>query len=54
MLAVAAGGPGDSEGQVRFRAHFVDALGNPQVHEESSRFSRVQGAWIYRDALGKI
>ena len=54
VLATVEGGSADQQGQVKFRAHFRDASGAEQVHEESSRFSRSAGAWVYRDALGNL
>ncbi|MCX5213784.1 YchJ family metal-binding protein [Kitasatospora sp. NBC_00240] len=44
------GGPFHTEGTVDFSAHFTDG-GSPDVLREHSRFVRVDGAWVYLDAL---
>ena len=51
ILATSLGGPDDAVGMVHFRASWRDG-GVVKAHEERSRFSRVQGCWVYRDALG--
>lgn len=51
IVATTAGGSADSEGMVHFRARY--RLGDrDQVLEERSRFTRVDGAWVYRDGRG--
>ena len=47
IVATGAGGIDDQEGTVHFKATFATG-----IHEERSRFSRVDGAWVYRD--GKV
>ncbi|MFY8097159.1 MAG: YchJ family protein [Flavobacterium sp.] len=32
---------------VTFKAYFLDAQGQPQVHHEKSTFKEVQGKWFY-------
>jgi SEC-C motif-containing protein len=44
VLAVELGQAGDQTGTVHFKAHAAAG-----VMEEISRFSRVGGAWVYRD-----
>jgi SEC-C motif-containing protein len=46
ILATRRGGPDDSDGEVEFRAHFRVA-GEPGTLSEQSRFSRVEGRWVY-------
>lgn len=53
VVAVAGGGPDDLAGEVHFRARFRHA-GKEQVHEERSRFVRVDGEWVYRDDRGTL
>lgn len=40
----------DSEGQVRFRAYYIED-GAPGVQEENSRFVRESGQWLYVGGL---
>ncbi len=47
------GGRADSEGVVRFRAHYR-AGERAGVLAETSRFTRDAGAWVYRDARGEL
>ena len=47
IIEVVAGGPDDATGMVHFKAHHRGG-----VLEERSRFVRVEGAWVYRDARG--
>ncbi len=44
-----AGGPGDDEGVVEFRATYIRD-GRHGVLHERSRFGRVGGRWVYVDA----
>ena len=53
IVATAAGGPGDATGVVHFRAHYR-AGGRDEVHEETSRFTRSGGEWVYLDGKGSI
>ena len=48
IVETAAGGPLDDSGVVRFRAHYRDGSGRG-VQEETSRFVRVGGNWLYLD-----
>nr|WP_329609257.1 YchJ family metal-binding protein [Arthrobacter sp. ATA002] len=48
ILETAAGGPLDGRGTVRFRAHYRDGAGRG-VQEETSRFVRTGGNWLYVD-----
>lgn len=36
-----------NEGLVEFKAYFLDADGDEQVHHEHSLFQRVRGEWFY-------
>jgi SEC-C motif-containing protein len=45
-----AGGPTDQTGQVRFTAHFRLSTEEHRLDEES-RFVRLNGRWVYLDAL---
>jgi SEC-C motif-containing protein len=51
IVATRAGGAGDSEGVVHFRASYRTRDG-VQTHEERSRFIRIGGSWVYRDDRG--
>jgi SEC-C motif-containing protein len=51
ILAVRGGGTNDVSGEVRFRASWRQG-DRVHTHEESSRFCREAGAWVYRDANG--
>ncbi|MGP3918969.1 YchJ family metal-binding protein [Nonomuraea sp. 10N515B] len=42
--------PTQTEGTVRFRAHYVDR-GRPGEMEEDSRFVRLDGRWVYAGAV---
>lgn len=48
IVETSAGGPLDETGIVRFRAHFRDEAGRG-VQEETSRFVRISGVWLYVD-----
>lgn len=45
-----AGGPSDTEGVVEFRAQY-ERDGRRHLLHERSRFSRVDGRWVYRDGF---
>ena len=50
IVAREAGGAGDDEGLVEFRATYRDRAGGAVVvHHERSRFRRRDGRWYYRD-----
>lgn len=53
IVATAGGGPDDQEGVVRFRAHYRGPAGDG-VLDETSRFRREGGAWVYRDGRGHL
>ena len=53
IVASAAGGPQDATGVVRFRAHYRTGDGDG-VHEETSRFARSAGEWVYLDGKGQL
>ncbi len=42
----------DKQGTVEFKAYFLDADGQPQIHHESSNFTKELGKWFFVD--GKI
>lgn len=48
IIDTAAGGPLDDRGVVRFRAHYRDGA-ERGVQEETSRFVRTGGNWLYLD-----
>lgn len=48
IVDTVAGGEGDADGVVEFRASYRDADGAGLVHERS-RFTRVAGRWVYVD-----
>ncbi|MET8837053.1 YchJ family metal-binding protein [Micromonospora sp. NPDC004540] len=50
VLDTDRGGLFDTEGTVRFRAHYREA-GRPGTVAEHSRFVREDGRWVYMDAL---
>lgn len=54
VLSTFAGQPDDKVGKVTFRAHYYeyDRSQQPLVLEETSRFRRYRGRWVYID--GKI
>jgi SEC-C motif domain protein len=43
-----AGGPGDSEGEVEFVAHYHTETGHV-THHERAQFRRIDGNWFYID-----
>ncbi len=51
ILGTTGGGFLDTEGTVRFRAHYV-RRGRPGTLEENSRFTVHDGAWLYVAPLG--
>ena len=53
IVASAAGGPHDTSGVVHFRAHYRAADGDA-VHDETSRFVRSAGEWVYLDSKGRL
>lgn len=48
VLQCSLGGPSDKIGKVTFRAHYRED-GQPQVMQETSRFRRYRGQWVYYD-----
>ncbi|MCC3266765.1 YchJ family protein [Arthrobacter gengyunqii] len=48
IVETSAGGPLDGQGVVRFRAHYRDGAARG-IQEETSRFVRVDGVWLYLD-----
>jgi SEC-C motif-containing protein len=50
VLDVKAGGPGDQEGVVEFRASYT-AGDTGHLLQERSRFRRVNGVWYYLDGV---
>ena len=48
ILAVKGGGERDNEGVVRFAAAYAQA-GKEFIHEEISRFRKVNGVWMFLD-----
>lgn len=48
IVDTAAGGESDAEGVVEFRASFRHPAGTGLLHERS-RFTRVDGRWMYVD-----
>ncbi|GAA3290076.1 YchJ family protein [Arthrobacter citreus] len=48
IVETSAGGPLDDRGVVRFRAHYRGAAGRG-IQEETSRFVRLGGKWLYLD-----
>jgi len=48
IVDVAAGGPDDAEGVVEFRASYRSPEGTGLLHERS-RFTRLEGRWVYLD-----
>ncbi len=44
------GGPGDQEGWVEFRAHYVVGK-NPGMVHERSYFRRLKGGWVYTSGV---
>jgi SEC-C motif-containing protein len=51
IVDTADGGPDDATGIVEFRASYRDADGTAGVLHERSRFTRVDGRWVYRDGV---
>ncbi|MFC4604475.1 YchJ family protein [Rhodococcus kronopolitis] len=50
VLATTGGGPFETEGTVEFVAHYV-VDGHRDSLREHSRFRRVDGRWLYLDAI---
>ena len=48
ILDTTGGGPFHTEGTVEFRAHYSDR-GRPGAMHELSRFTRLEGRWVYLD-----
>jgi SEC-C motif-containing protein len=48
IVATTGGGPLHAEGTVEFRAHYRHSSHSGVLHERS-RFSRVEGRWVYVD-----
>lgn len=48
IVDTVAGGPDDAAGVVEFRASYRDDSGAGLLHERS-RFTRVEGRWVYLD-----
>lgn len=48
IVETSDGGPLDDRGVVRFRAHYRSATGRG-IQEETSRFVRADGDWLYLD-----
>ncbi len=48
ILGTTAGGPDEMVGTVHFRAHYREGT-ERGAQEENSRFSKVDGAWLYED-----
>ena len=42
----------DKHGTVEFKAYFLDANGQPQIHHEISNFTKELGKWFFVD--GKV
>ena len=53
IVATAAGGLFDQEGEVTFVARY-ERDGVPGSMRERSRFTRVDGRWVYVDALPEL
>lgn len=51
IVGAGRGGLLDTDGTVEFRAHYRHPYGAGEQHELSS-FSRVDGRWVYVDAVG--
>ena len=51
-LDVLSSSQSGERGTVEFKARFLDASGNPQVHHEKSSFVREGGRWLYLEADG--
>ncbi|GMA41502.1 YchJ family protein [Mobilicoccus caccae] len=49
VLSSSAGGPGDEEGTVVYRATSRNAAGERHTMTETSRFTRRAGHWVYVD-----
>jgi SEC-C motif-containing protein len=45
------GGPADEAGIVEFRVSYREADGTPGLLHERSRFTRVDGRWVYLDGV---
>lgn len=50
IIDTVAGGPGDDQGMVEFRATYLLPGGGVGVQHERSRFVREGGRWYYLDA----
>lgn len=50
ILGTTGGTPFHTEGTVEFRAHYA-VRGEEGSQHENSRFARVDGAWVYVDAV---
>lgn len=52
IVSKTGGGANDKKGTVEFKAYFLDAVEQPQIHHELSNFAKELGKWFFVD--GKI
>ncbi len=52
IVSTSLGGPDDKIGKVAFKAHYREG-GRKQILQETSRFRRYQGRWVYYDGSFK-
>ena len=52
IISIVKGEVKDKQGTVEFKAYFLDADGQPQIHHENSNFVKELGKWFFVD--GKI
>ena len=49
IVATSEGTRADKQGTVEFKAHYTDADGEPQIHQEKSNFRKELGKWFFVD-----
>ena len=52
IIATGKGAASDKQGTVEFKAYYLDADDQPQIHHENSNFRKELGKWFFVD--GKI
>jgi SEC-C motif-containing protein len=52
IISTTLGGAKDKRGTVEFKAFYLDATSEPQIHHENSNFAKELGKWFFVD--GKI
>ena len=49
IVSTSEGTPADKQGTVEFKAYYLDAGNEPQIHHEKSKFLKELGKWFFVD-----